>query len=131
MVKTKDLKQTAVFDASPMEVYEALMDSKKHSEFTGSRAVMSSKVGGKFTAYDGYIEGKNLELEPGKKIVQEWRGSDWPEGHYSTITYDLAASGKKTKLTFTQKGIPADNYEDIKQGWIDYYWDPLKEMFGR
>lgn len=128
-MKTKNLSQTTVFSASARDVYNTLMDSKKHSEFTGGKAVMSQKVGGKFTAYDGYIEGTNVELKPGKKIVQSWRGNDWPKGYFSTITYALIEKGGKTTLKFTQKGIPAEQYDSIKKGWVDYYWKPLAKIF--
>jgi len=126
----KTIKQSAIFKTTdPQTVYEALMDSKKHSTFTGQAAKMSSKVGGKFTAYGGYIEGKNTELVPGKKIVQDWRASDWPEGHISKVTYAMKKEGKGTKLTFTQTNVPNEFAKDIAQGWKDYYWVPMKKMF--
>ncbi len=127
-IKTKNLSQSAVFKAGAHDVYELLMDSKKHSQFSGGKADISRKEGGKFTAYDGYADGKNLELVPDKKIVQTWRASDWPEGHYSKITYSLSEKAGKTTLKFKQDGIPAEFYNDIKQGWQDYYWKPMKEM---
>ncbi len=65
----KTIRQTVTFKASPHEVYEALMNSRRHAKFSGGKARLSRKVGGKFTAYDGYIEGTNLELAPDKKIV--------------------------------------------------------------
>jgi activator of HSP90 ATPase len=127
----KNLKQTATFKATPHEVFEALMDEKKHAEFLGADAKISRKVGGKFRMYGGDVDGKNVELVPDKKIVQTWRYSDWPEGHYSTITYSLEPTANGTRLTFTQTDIPDDKYEDIKQGWIDYYWTPMKDYFTR
>ena len=127
-VKTKDLKQGAMIKASPEDVYGAFMDAKKHSVFTGAKAVIDPKVGGKFSVWDGYASGVTKELVPGKKIVQTWRASDWPEGHHSTITLTLAKTSTGTKLSFVQKGIPAESFDDIKQGWIDYYWKPMKKM---
>lgn len=126
--KTKTIKQSANFKASAHEVYEALMDSKKHSQFTGGKASISRNVGGKFTVYDGYAEGKNLELITDKKIVQFWRASDWPEGAESKVTFILTATKTGTKLTFTQVGVPIECAKDIAQGWQDYYWEPMKEM---
>jgi activator of HSP90 ATPase len=125
------IRQTATFKASTHDVYEALMDANKHSEFTGGVAKISRKVGGKFSIYDGEIDGENLELVPDQKIVQSWRYSDWPEGHYSTATFSLEKIEGGTRLTFTQKDVPDDQYEDIKQGWRDYYWKPMKEMLER
>jgi activator of HSP90 ATPase len=127
-METRDIRQSATFKATPHEVYETLMDSKKHAEFTGSSAVISRKPGGKFKIYDGEIEGENLELIPDQKIVQSWRYSDWPDGHYSTATFSLEPVPGGTRLTFTQSGVPDDKYEDIKQGWKDYYWKPMKQM---
>lgn len=125
----KNLKQTRTFEASASDLYEMIMDSRKHAKFTGSPAKISAKVGGKFTAYGGSLEGENLELKPNKKIVQAWRSKDWPAGHYSRATFAFAPAGRgKTKLLFTQSGIPEDDFEDIKQGWISYYWKPIARM---
>jgi activator of HSP90 ATPase len=127
-MKTKTIRQSATFKASPHDVYEILMDSKKHTKFTGEKTSISRKIGGKFTAYAGYIEGVNLDLVPGKKIVQSWRGSDWPEGHYSKVTFSLKKVKPGTQLTFRQSGVPQEYYKDISQGWRDFYWKPMREM---
>ena len=83
------LKQEVHIDAKSAEVYEAYTDSKKHGEITGSKVVFEKKVGGKFSAWDGGLEGENLDLVDGKKIVQKWRAEDWPKGHYSILTIEL------------------------------------------
>jgi len=127
-METKNIKQTVTFKTTPHEIYEALMDSRKHSKFTEGKASISKKVGGKFSISDGYIEGTNLELVPDEKIVQSWRASDWSEGHYSKVTFKLSKVEKGTRLDFTQTGVPEDQYEDISQGWKDYYWGPMKEF---
>ena len=127
-MKTKTIRQSVTIKANPHEVYDALMDSRKHSKFTDGKASISRKVGGKFTAYDGYIEGVNLELVPDRKIVQSWRGSDWPEGHYSKATFSLKQVEGGTRLSFTQTGVPDEQYDSISQGWHDFYWKPMKDM---
>lgn len=127
-MKTKDIKQSVLFKASPKEIYNALMDSKKHSKFTGDTAKIGKKVGDTFTAYGGYIEGKNLELIPEKKIIQSWRAEDWEAGYYSIATFKLTKVKSGTKLDFTHKGVPENQLKDIKQGWIDFYWTPMKEL---
>jgi len=107
-----------------------LMDSKKHAELTGSPARMSSKVGGKFTAWDGYILGKNLELVEGKKIIQEWSTTEWPEGYPpSRLEITLSKKGKGTTLKMLHSKVPAEQRDDYAQGWLDYYWNPLKSHF--
>ena len=129
-MKTKNIKQTVKFKASPEEVFEALMDSKKHSKFTESKALISRKVGGKISAYDGYIQGKNLQIVKNKKIVQEWRGTaeNWPEDHYSIASFELKKIPGGTKLTFIQKLVPEKEFESFKKGWEEHYWSKMKKM---
>lgn len=127
-MKTRTIRQSITFKATSHDLYEALMDSRKHAKFTGEKTGISRKVGGKFTAYSGYIEGVNLDLKPDKKIVQTWRGSDWPAGHYSRVTFSFAKVKNGTRLTFRQSGVPEQFYKDINQGWRDYYWKKMKAM---
>lgn len=105
------------------------MDSKEHSKFTGSKATISPKVKGKISAYDDYIDGWNLELVRGAKIVQKWRGSDWPEGHYSTATFQLKKSKAGTTMNLTQTEVPEVQFDDISSGWIEHYWDKMQTYF--
>ncbi len=127
---TKIIRQTEFFHAKPLQVYEALVVARKHAEFTGSRATCDPRVGGKFTAWDGYISGKNLKLNPGKTIVQEWRTTEWPEGYPPSIvkfTFEEAKDG--TRLTMVQSKVPPEQVDSYRQGWIDFYWTPLKRYF--
>ncbi len=106
------------------------MDSRKHSKFIGSKASVSRKVGGKFSTFDGYAEGVNLELVPDKKVVQSWRASDWPEGHFSKATFQFEDTPAGSRLTFIQTGVPEEQYQAIKDGWVEFYWTPMKVMLG-
>jgi hypothetical protein len=54
-MQTKTLQQTVTFKASPREVYDMLMDSKKHRPLSGEPAKISKKVGGKFTAWGSHL----------------------------------------------------------------------------
>jgi len=125
-MKTKTIKQVVFFKASPEVLYDLLMSSKKHAGFTKHKAKMSSSIGGSFSAYNGSITGKNMTLEPGKKIVQSWRGSDWPKGHYSRVTFKFAKVTSGTKLLFSQSDVPIEQYAAVKDGWKNFYWDAMK-----
>lgn len=127
-METRTIRQQVTIQASPHEVYEALMDEKKHGEFTQSKTTIDRRVSGKISSGDGYIDGINLELVPDEKIVQSWHANDWPKGHYSKVTFQMKPVAGGTRLSFTQSGVPEEQYEDISQGWRDFYWLPMKEM---
>ena len=61
---------SVVFDASPEVIYDTWLDSEGHAAMIGSAALASQEVGGEFTAHDGYISGKNLELVSGRLVRQ-------------------------------------------------------------
>jgi len=124
----KPVHQVVEFNAKPKDVYDAYLDSRRHARMTGAPAQMSKKEGGWFTAGD-YIVGYNLELVPGKRIVQAWRGKDWPEGAYSVLRLDLKAKGKGSRVTVEHVGIPDKFREGVDQGWVDFYWTPMKAYF--
>jgi uncharacterized protein YndB with AHSA1/START domain len=77
MMKMRNIRQSVTIKATPHDVNEALMDSRKHSKFTGAKARMSRKMGGKFTVFGSYIQGMNLDVVPNKRIVQAWWGNDY------------------------------------------------------
>ena len=125
-----EFEVSAVIPASPIKVYKAWLDSKSHSQMTGGKAKVSAKVGESFQAWDGYITGKNLILEPGKRIVQSWRTSEFKDSEEdSQIELSLEPVKKGTKLTLRHTNLPA-NGEQYEQGWVDNYFDPMKAYFG-
>jgi activator of HSP90 ATPase len=128
-VETKTLQQAVTFNASPQEVYDMLMDSKKHQSLSGQPARISKKVGGTFTAWGAHLSGVNLVLKPGRKIVQAWRATGWWPDHYSIAIFDISKVRGGSKLKFTQIGIPPNRYSGHYRGWIEAYWTPMKEIF--
>jgi uncharacterized protein YndB with AHSA1/START domain len=128
--ETTTIKQKEVIPAPPEQVYEAYTNPKLHSEFTDSPATGKPVVGGKYTGWDGYIFGKYLELEVGKRLVQEWTTTDWIEGYGpSIVELTFKQVPKGTEITMVQTGVPKEQADEFKEGWIDFYWNPLKEYF--
>jgi uncharacterized protein YndB with AHSA1/START domain len=124
---SKTIRQSVTIKATPTRVFEALIDERRHTKFTGAPAVISRRVGGAFTCFGGYLSGINLDVVPGRRIVQAWRSKNWPEGYYSVVTFALAkAAGGRTRLTFTQLGVPAGDFKGKSEGWRERYWKPLK-----
>lgn len=129
-MQTKTIRQSVTLRAGTKEVYQMLMDSKKHSKLIGSKASISRKIAGKFSAFDGAIRGINLDLIPNEWIAQSWQieMKGWPREHYSRVTFALRPVGDKTRLLMTHSEVPQACYESIKKGWHDNYWTPMKLM---
>ena len=131
-MKFGKIRQTVLLEGSPMEVYEAYTDPKKHAAFTGQEAKGGARVGGKLVAGDGYITAKYLELEEGKRILQEWTTSEWPEGYPpSLLELTIRVRGKKTELTMVHSKVPEDQVEYYAEGWKEWYWEPLKKYLAK
>ncbi len=124
--KVRTIKQKVVFPASPKEVYDTYTDPKTLSEYTGDKATGKPVVGGKFTAYGDSIFGKYLELEDGKRVVQEWNNNDYGYGP-SRLELCFNKVPEGTELVMVLSDVPEKYAEETADGWIEYFWNPLKE----
>ena len=120
-----------VFKVKPSAIYQAWLDSELHSKMTGGEAECSQQVGELFTAWDGYISGKNEALIENEKIVQSWRTSEFPaEAEDSNLTIILVEIEEGTELTLIHNNMPTGQTQ-YKQGWIDHYFEPMKAYFNK
>src|SRR3990167_2396762 len=127
---TKTITQTVEIPATPEEVYAGFTDPKIHTAMTGGEATGEAKVGGVFTAWDGYITGTYLELVPGKNIVAEWSTSEWPEGaEPSRLELTFNPKGTGTELVMVHSDVPTEQASNYEVGWHESYWEPMTEYF--
>ncbi len=126
----ESLKMSITLPVKAEKLYKAWLNSKEHAAFTGGAAKVSAKVGGKFTAWDDYISGKNLELKANKKIVQSWRTSEFAEdAPDSTLEVSLEEKNGKTKLSLYHYDLQKGDAEKYRDGWRDFYFEPMKQYF--
>jgi len=130
MSKVKTIKQTVIIPASPEKVYDAYVDPKKRSEFTGYQATGRPVVGGKFTGIDEHIFGKYLELDDEKRVVQEWTSTDYDYGP-SRLELCFNKVPEGTELVIVLSGVPEDQADETADAWTKFYWDPLKKYFSK
>lgn len=122
------LRMTAFIEAPAAEIYASWLDSVGHAAMTGAAAEVDGNIGGRFSAWDGYIEGTTTALDPGKRIVQTWRTTEFPEGAPDSnleILFEDAAGG--TNVTLVQTNIPKGQGKKYKQGWEEFYFAPMRE----
>ena len=126
-LKSITIHQEIDFTASPQRIYEALLDTKQFTAFSGLPAEINRETGGAFSVFKGHIIGRNLELVPNQRIVQAWRVVTWPEGAYSIARFELKAQGSGTHLVFDHIGFPEGLHDHLAEGWEEHYWELLKK----
>jgi len=126
-----NIHQEVDFKASPDQIFEALTNETKFAAMSeGAPSAIDPRAGGAFTLFGGYVTGQNVELVPGRRIVQVWRAGSWPEGTYSLAKFQLEANGAGTKIVFDHDGFPADHKDQLASGWEEHYWAPLRKHVG-
>jgi uncharacterized protein YndB with AHSA1/START domain len=128
-----DFTVSDVIPATPAAIYAAWLDSAGHTGMTGGkRAEAGAAVGDPFTAHDGYITGKNLELEPGRRIVQSWRTTRFtaadPDSRIE-VTLEPVAGG--TGVTLVHSAVPDGHTGYQAGGWQNNYFEPMKRYFSK
>ena len=123
----KDYKKYYLLTATPGEVYAALTNAATIQLWTGEKAEMSTEPGSEFSLWEGSIEGKNLEFEKDKKIVQQWYFGDQEEP--SIVTIKLHADKDKTSAELRHTNIPDETYDDIVEGWNENYFGSLIDFY--
>jgi activator of HSP90 ATPase len=126
----KPILISSIFDTNAAFLYKFFLDSKLHTEITESEAIISNKIGGRFTAWDGYIKGEIVSLEENKKIIQKWRTAEFNKNDKDSILEITIEeiNKNKSKLILKHSELPEGTEEKYKNGWKEYYIKPLKEF---
>ena len=121
---------TDIIPAPPAAVYDAWLHSRGHTDMTGNKATQSPRIGAKVSAWGGYISGQNLELVPGRRIVQSWRTTKFTDADPdSKISVTLRAVPGGTQITLRHSRVP-DSHAGYEQGgWQEHYFKPMKAYF--
>lgn len=125
-----DFEVSDVLPATPDAIYSAWMSSAGHTDMTGADATLDPNVGGAFTAWDGYITGRTIALEPGHRIVQSWRTDEFADTDAdSQIDVLLEPVPGGTRVTIHHTNVPDGQLGYEQGGWQESYFDPMKAYF--
>ena len=128
----ESLELSIVLPVTAEEIFTAWLDSHIHGLLTGSPAQIDPQIGGVFTAWDGYIQGRTLDLIRNQRIVQSWRTSDFPtEAPDSILEIQIESIPDGARLTLVHKNIPDGQSGEYEQGWLDYYFAPMQAYYSQ
>lgn len=124
------IKLSITLPVTAKTIYKAWLSSKAHRVFTGGIAKMSSKLGGNFTAWDGYITGKNLELIENQYIKQSWRTLEFAEDvEDSILELSFHEKNGKTTIELYHHHLQPGDGKKYADGWQKHYFEPMKKYF--
>lgn len=125
---SENITVSRVIPARPERIYNAWLDADEHGKMIGS--IATSEADGRFTAWDGYIEGRTVSAVPHSKLVQSWRTTEFPEGAPdSTLTVLFEPVEGGTQVTVVHEQIPEGQGDAYEQGWREHYFTPMKAHF--
>ena len=123
----KTFKKTFYLNAEPSDVYAALTNPFTIELWSGYPAEISTEPGSEFTMWEGDITGKMIEAVTDKKVVQQWYFGDQTEESIVTIT--IHPKGENSNVTVEHTNIPDEDFEDITEGWREYYFGAISTFF--
>lgn len=130
-VPTDSLRLAVRLPVAPDRLYASWLDAEEHTAFTGAEAEVDARPGGRHSAWDGYIEGTILELDPPGRIVQSWRTAEFPDAAPdSRLELTFEPDGDGTRLTLFHTEIPTGQGARYESGWEEFYFTPMREYFG-
>lgn len=129
---TFDFTVTDIIPAKPKQIYDAWLDSRSHAKMTGDRpATITADEGRWFVALRGFVIGKNVALEPDRRIVQTLRTKEFLESDMdSQIEVLLEPVPSGTKVTIHHRNVPDQLGKYRETGWQSNYFEPMKRFFG-
>jgi uncharacterized protein YndB with AHSA1/START domain len=136
-----EIRKTILIDARPETVFSAITDEKELTKWFPDQARMEPRVGGavQFKFLEGgkenhSVEGRVLEIVPGRKISYSWTNTSDPNFPKTVVTWTLEPAGDdKTRVTLLHTGFdPKSKWSDMHdKGW-SYFIDRLaKHCAGR
>jgi len=131
MSKPRSISMVVTVKAGPLEVFQALTNSKSILEWSGQRGKVEAQIGGKFEMFDGWVKGKVLAYQKGKALSYTWHPDDWDEkAEPSIVRYAFTATKGGTKIVLKHSGFPNEQArKEHHGGWTDHVFEPLKGYF--
>ncbi|MEI6690238.1 MAG: SRPBCC domain-containing protein [bacterium] len=128
------IREQIILPCEPETAFHAWLDEKAHSAMVNADAHISPEIGGKFRLWGRTITGVTTGIDKESlSIDQDWH-FDWPgwskeEPSHVELSFDSHKNG--CVLSFVQTSVPPKHLKELREGWEDNYWKPMKEYFAK
>jgi len=114
-------------EATPEDVFNALTNPFAIELWSGYPAVMQLEKGAEFSMWEGDITGRIIDFVKDKELQQEWFFGEQKQTSIANIK--LFDQKQKTYVVLEHSNIPDEDYENITEGWRDFYLGAIKQFF--
>ena len=131
-----------IIRATPKRLFEAWLDSQEHSDMTDRACTIGPGAGERFSAVDGQITGRTLEVEPYHRIAQVWNTEE-PGRRVFESRVEIAfvtgpawgglpgSAADGPTVIIRHSGLPPEQRLFTPQWWEDNYFQPMDAYFAR
>jgi hypothetical protein len=123
-----NILQSVRFRTTPQALFDLYLHSSKHSRSTGAPARISRKIGGKFNAFRGKLEGKNLFLVRDQQIVQLWRASHGKKEDWSILVLNFSPVAGGAQIDLVRIGAPSYDQKRRARRMVEVLLASLEEI---
>lgn len=128
------IHQEAVIPANPEQIYRVLTNGELFAAATEQPAQVGDREGETFSLFSGRIEGRQIELVPGERVVQAWRfgrahPDEWAPGVYSVVRFTFRPEDGATRFVVDHEAVPQEYEEHVRGGYPMFYAGPLARYF--
>jgi activator of HSP90 ATPase len=123
----KTFKKSFRINAEPSDIYSAITNPFTIELWSGYPAQMSTEPGSEFSLWEGDISGRNIEFVPDRKVVQEWYFGE--QNEKSIVVINIVPDRENSLVTVEHTNIPDEDFNDIAEGWREYYFDAISRFF--
>ncbi|MFO7791261.1 MAG: SRPBCC domain-containing protein [Bacteroidales bacterium] len=120
----KDFKTKIKIKAEPEDVWMAFTNPNSMELWTGYPAEFTPEPGSEFSLLGGDIQGKVIEVDPMKKLVEQWYFEG--ESSESLATIKFFPQKNSVLVEVTHVNIPDEAYDNISYGWKNHFLSSIK-----
>lgn len=114
---TGDIRHEVEIDGPASAVFDALIRPEQLQRWIANRAAVEPEIGGRFDLGWGVpTVSKIVDIVPNQKLAISWH-----EETETVVTWTLAESGGKTRLTIVHSGFaPTKKTGGLQAGWLNF-----------
>jgi uncharacterized protein YndB with AHSA1/START domain len=132
--KNFEIMVTYILYASPDEVFDALTQESRISDWMDANVKLEPFKDGTIELFDGWMKGTILQFNKIKReLAYTWKPAEWSKKQpASKVVFSLKKHEAGTEIVVHHSDFPnKEESEKHRSGWVDHFFEPLNDYFTR